>query len=123
MLFRSATFSDKVEGDGSKFQLKGTGYSPEYVEMIENTYSLFYSKGYHIGEHGINRILGRIKQGRISSVEEIFDVLATGKKYSDTINGGIVIFKNGISIHVSDDGFIKTVIGEAKIKPTWEEFR
>ena len=35
-------------------------------------------------------------------------------------NGGIVLFKNGISIHIAEDGFVKTVIGKAKDKSTWE---
>ena len=36
------------------------------------------------------------------------------------VNGGIVLFKNGVSVHISDDGFIKTVVGKAKIIDTWE---
>lgn len=31
-----------------------------------------------------------------------------------------VLFKDGISVHIADDGTIKTVIGKAKIKSTWE---
>ena len=71
-------------------------------------------------EHALNKIVGRIKQGKIKSVDEVLDALKTGEKYRDTIEGGTVVFKNGISIHFSDDGFIKTVIGHAKVKSTWE---
>ncbi len=30
------------------------------------------------------------------------------------------MFKDGVSIHIAEDGFIKSVIGNAKIKDTWE---
>jgi len=39
---------------------------------------------------------------------------------SKTSEGGLVIFKNGVSIHIAEDGFIKSIIGEAKVKTTWE---
>lgn len=68
----------------------------------------------------MNRILGRINQGKISSIDAVLDTLNNGTKYLDTVNGGYVIFKDGISIHVANDGFIKTIIGKAKIKETWE---
>lgn len=37
-----------------------------------------------------------------------------------TVNVGTILFKNGISIHIAEDGFVKTVIGKAKVKSTWE---
>jgi hypothetical protein len=80
----------------------------------------FKSNGYEVSEHGLNRILGRIKQGKIGSIDEVIDAMNTGTKYVDTVNGGTVIYKNGISIHITEDGFVKTVIGNAKVKSTWE---
>ena len=77
-------------------------------------------KRHEISEHGLNRILDRINQGKISSIDEVIDVLNTGTKYIDTVNGGTVLFKNGISIHIAEDDFVKTVIGKAKVKSTWE---
>lgn len=65
-------------------------------------------------------MFSRIKQEKISSVEEVFDVLTSGTKYKDTVKGGIVMFKNGVSVHIADDGFIKTIVGKAKVKETWE---
>lgn len=65
-------------------------------------------------------MFNRINQGKISSVEEVFDVLNSGTKYKDTVQGGIVMFKNGVSVHIADDGFIKTIVGNAKVKETWE---
>ena len=47
-------------------------------------------------------------------------MMESGTKYIDTVNGGIIVYKNKISIHITEDGFIKTVIGNAKIKSTWE---
>lgn len=46
--------------------------------------------------------------------------MESGTKYIDTVNRGVVVYKNKISIHITEDGFIKTVIGNAKIKSTWE---
>ena len=108
------------ENSSKQLVLKGTEYSAEYVQKLKNTYRIFIDNGYEVSEHGLNRILGRINQGKISSIEEIVDVLKTGTKYTDTVNGGTVIFKNGISVHIAEDNFIKTVIGNAKIKSTWE---
>jgi len=105
---------------GSELVLKGTNYSAEYAQKLKDTYKVFQKNGYEIGEHGLNRIFGRINQGKIESVDQVLDVLKTGTKYSDTVEGGTVIFKNGISIHIAEDGFIKSVIGEAKVKTTWE---
>ena len=115
--------ADDVAGMGSKSNelvLKGTNYSAEYAQKLQDVYKVFNDKGYRISEHGLNRILGRINQGKIDSINSILDVLNTGTKYIDTINGGTVIFKDGISVHIAEDGFIKTVIGGAKIKSTWE---
>ena len=100
--------------------LKGTGYSSEYAQKLKDTYKIFKNNGYEISEHGLNRILDRINQGKIGSIEEVLDVMKSGTKYVDTVNGGTVLYKNKISIHIADDGFIKTVIGNAKIKSTWE---
>ncbi len=65
-------------------------------------------------------MLGRIDQGKIQSVDEAMNILETGVKYADTEKGGIVLFKNNISIHIADDGFIKTIVGNAHVKSTWE---
>lgn len=74
-------------------------------------------------EHALNRILGRINQGKIADIDVILDALKTGQKYRDTIEGGTIIFKNKIAIAFSEDGMIKTVIGNAIIKPNWEEMK
>ena len=81
---------------------------------------MFASNGFDISEHALCRLLGRINQGKIKSVDEVVDVLKTGTKYADTVNGGIVIFKNKVSIHLAENGIIKTIIGDAHIKSTWE---
>ena len=115
-----AAKSIKSGSKTNELVLKGTEYSPEYIQKLQDTYSIFKNNGYEISEHGLNRILGRINQGKISSIEEVLDVLKNGTRYKDTVNGGIILYKNGISIHIADDGFIKTVIGKAKVKSTWE---
>lgn len=99
--------------------LKGTNYSNEYAQKLKQTYNLFLQNGFHIREHALNRIWGRINQGKLESVEQVLDVLKTGTKYSDSIEGGLIYFKNGVSVHIAEDGFITTVIGNAKIKSTW----
>ena len=106
--------------NSNELVLKGTEYSTEYAEKLKDTYKIFKNNGYEISEHGLNRVLGRINQGKIGSIEDVLDVLATGTKYRDTVNGGTILFKNSISIHIAEDGFVKTVIGKAKVKSTWE---
>ena len=73
---------------GSELVLKGTNYSAEYAQKLKDTYKVFQENGYEIGEHGLNRIFGRINQGKIESVDQVFDVLKTGTKYSDTVEIG-----------------------------------
>ena len=67
----------------NELTLKGTEYSAEYAQKLKDTYNLFKSNGYEISEHGLNRILGRINQGKISSIDEVIDVLNTGTKYME----------------------------------------
>jgi hypothetical protein len=100
--------------------LRGTNYSSEYAQKLRDTFKVFQDEGYEIGEHGLNRIFDRINNGKIQSVDQVLDVLKSGTKYSDPINGGTVMYKNGVSIHIAEDGFIKTVVGNAKVKSTWE---
>jgi len=103
--------------------LKGKNYSPEYINKLQETYKLFKKNGFEITEHGLNRLLGRINQGKIGTVDEVINALLNGTTYIDTANGGYVEFLDGISVHIADDGFIKTIIGNAKIKETWELFQ
>ena len=110
---------DEVIGNSSLI-LKGTNYTEKYAQKLKSTYKLFRENGYLITEHALNQLMGRINQNKIESIEQILDVLKTGTKYSDIVLGGTVIFKNKISIHISDDGFIKTIIGDAHVKSTWE---
>ena len=104
-------------------KLKGKQYSDEYVQKLQKTHKKFKEHGFEITEHALNCVLGRINQGKIADIEAVLDVLQTGKKYRDTIEGGVIIFKNKIAIAFSEDGVIKTVIGNAVIKPSWEEIK
>ena len=108
-------------GDGG-LQLKRE-YSPQYTAKLLRTYELIKADGYTASEHALNRILGRINQGRIGTMEDVLAALRDGVRYRDTVNGGMVLFQNGVAIHLSNDGVIKTVTGGSKIKPTWEELR
>ena len=115
-----ASAAEGAAGSRQELILKGTNYTEEYAQKLKYTYKIFQNNGYEIGEHGLNRIFGRINQGKIESLDQVLDALKTGVKYTDTVEGGTVIFQDGVSIHITEDGFIKTVIGEAKVKPTWE---
>lgn len=110
---------DELVYNGGLF-LRGTKYSTEFAQNLQNTYKIFKNNGFDIGEHALCRMFNRINQGKIESVDDVIDVLKTGTKYADTIEGGTVIFKNGVSIHLAEDGFIKTIIGDAHVKSTWE---
>ena len=116
------TKPDNSNSDNS-FILRGTQYSPEYAQKLTDTHKTFKDNGYEASEHALNRIFGRINQGKIKSIEQVVDVLKTGTTYEDTLNGGLIKFKDRVAIAISDDGVIKTVIGEAKVKPSWEEVK
>ncbi len=45
---------------------------------MKDTYKVFENNGYDISEHGLNRILGSINQGKIGSIDEVLDALNTG---------------------------------------------
>ena len=107
----------------SLFVLKGTQYSSEYAKKLTETHKVLKDNGYETSEHALNKILGRINQGKIMSLDQVIDVLKTGTTYKDTIEGGIIKFKDGVAIAIANDGVIKTVIGKARIKPTWEELK
>ncbi|WP_102410380.1 hypothetical protein [Beduinella massiliensis] len=102
--------------------LKGN-YSETYQNKLQNVYEQIIPLGYKPTEHSLNRILGRMKQGKFDSLQDVIDTLQTGTKYWDPEYGGYVMYKNEISIHITEDGIITTVIGKAKIKDTWEEVK
>ena len=108
-------------GQPKEFVLKGTQYTEKYNEKLLDTYNLIRQHGFNATEHALNRILGRINQGKVGSFNDVIDVLKNGQRFKDTIEGGTVLFKNGIAVHCSPDGYIKTVTGKSKIKSTWEE--
>ncbi|ENJ9654215.1 hypothetical protein AB2T14_001838 [Clostridium botulinum] len=63
--------------EAGELALKGKNYSSEYAGKLKDAYTMFKNNGYDIGEHGLNRIFGRINQGKIQSVDQVFDVLDT----------------------------------------------
>ena len=101
--------------------LKGTDYSPAYAQKLKKAYQTIKAAGYESSEHALNRIIGRINQGKIMSMEQVLDTLTTGKQYYDTVFGGTILYKDGVAISISDDNVIRTVIGNAKVKSTWKE--
>ena len=102
------------------FQLTGTTYSQKYAQKLIELYDYFYDQGYTMREHALNRILGRTKQGKIASPEQVLDILREGTRFKDPIYDNIIIYKDEISIPIDkDDGAIITVIGDSKIKPEW----
>lgn len=101
--------------------LKGENYSEEYKAKLIETYNYFKEHGYNFSEHALNRVLGRIEQGKILSKEDVLDALNNGKKYQEP-DGTIVRFKNNISVHIAkDNGDIKTVIARKRPNPNWRE--
>ena len=102
------------------FQLKGKKYSQKYAAKLIELYDYFYDQGYKMREHALNRILGRTKQGKIVSPEQVLDILRKGTRFEDPIHDNIVVYKDGITIPIDkSDGAIITVIGESTIKPEW----
>lgn len=56
--------------DQGKPALRGH-YSPTYTQKLVDTYDLLKDSWYVASEHALNRIMGRINQGKISSVDEV----------------------------------------------------
>jgi hypothetical protein len=114
-------YNDFIKQQNGGIMLKGKNYSEEYKTKLIETYNYFKEHGYNFREHALNRVLGRIGQGKILSKEDVLDVLNNGKKYQEP-DGTIVRFKNNISVHIAkDNGDIKTVIARKKPKPDWRE--
>ena len=102
------------------FQLTGTTYSQKYAKKLIELYDYFYDQGYTMSEHALNRILGRTKQGKIASPNQVLDILRRGTRFEDPIHDNIVVYKDEITIPIDkNDETIITVIGESTIKPEW----
>lgn len=97
-------------------------YSPQYESKLQNAYKFFYSHGHEMSEHALNRIIGRMMQGRLESLDVILKVLTDGQEYIEP-NGTLVKYLNNISVHLSPkEKIIKSVVPRAKgPKPEWEE--
>ena len=106
------------------FQLTGTTYSQKYAKKLIELYDYFYDQGYTMSEHALNRILGRTKQGKIISPEQVLDILRKGTRFEDPIHDNIVVYKDEITIPIDkNDGTIITVIGKSKIQPKWRPLK
>jgi len=101
-------------------QLKGT-YDSAYSAKIKQTHSVFKEQGYDFTEHAINRAIGRVDQGRISSFDSISDTLNTGTKYYDPKYNNVVISKNNVNVHISSSSGKVTTITEGAVKKDWSE--
>jgi SPP1 gp7 family putative phage head morphogenesis protein len=100
--------------------LKGS-YSDAYRKKLMDTYQYFKAAGFHMTEHSLNRVLGRIQQGRLPDVQTILDTMRNGKTYVEP-DGTVVKFGNGVSVHFADDNFdVKSVVPNKKPKKDWRE--
>ncbi|ADL69937.1 hypothetical protein Tthe_2481 [Thermoanaerobacterium thermosaccharolyticum DSM 571] len=114
-------YNELMEKQNGDIMLRGKNYSEEYKAKLVETYNYFKENGYNFTEHALNRILGRMGQGKIFSIEDVLDTLTNGKKYQEP-DGTIVRFKNNLSVHIAkDNGDIKTVIARKRPKPDWRE--
>jgi len=101
--------------------LQGEDYAEEYRKKLIETHRYFKKHGFNFTEHALNKLLGRIGQGKILSKELVLDTLNSGKKYLQA-DGIIVRFKNNISVHIApDNGDIVTVESRKKPDPNWKE--
>lgn len=101
--------------------LKGDDYAEEYREKLIETQYYFKKHAYNFTEHALNKLLGRMVQGKILSKELVLDTLNNGKKYQQA-DGIIVRFKNNISVLIApDNGDIITVEARPKPDPNWKE--
>lgn len=113
--------NDGTQGQNSgKIDLKGN-YNPKYAQKLNDMYIYFSSNGFDVSEHALNKIMGRIRQGRIESKEQILDTLNNDFNYVEP-DGTQVKAYNGISAHFDKDtGKIITITPRNKIPDDWEE--
>jgi hypothetical protein len=115
----SKNHDTKGQNNG-KIDLKGN-YNPKYAQKLIDMYIFFIDNGFDVSEHALNKIMGRIRQGRIENKEQILDTLNRDFNYIEP-NGTYVKVYNGISAHFDKDtGKIITITPRNKIPDDWEE--
>ena len=94
-------------------------YSPAYEAKLIETATALKESGLIAKEHALNRIVGRIAQGRLSGLEDIIAATKSGQRYK-TGNNTYSRYANGISVHFNTRGEILTVDARKKPAATWE---
>ncbi|MBP2629878.1 MAG: hypothetical protein H6Q70_506 [Firmicutes bacterium] len=115
--FKANDFVEK-SNETSIIDLKGD-YSDSYKKKLLDVATKMSDNGLIPKEHSLNRIVGRIAQGRISDIESVISVALSGSKYR-TGDGDLARYSNGIAVHFNDEGDIVTVVPRKKVPKTWE---
>jgi hypothetical protein len=102
----------------SIIKLRGD-YSPAYREKLLDAATTLKAHGFTPKEHSLNRIVGRIAQGRLPDMKSIILVAISGNTYRTT-SGTIAKYDNGISVHFNEKGEIVTVTPRKRVPDTWE---
>lgn len=103
-----------------KIVLKGKNYSDEYREKLLELDGYFSLHGYQLSEHVLNKILGRIAQGRIPNRESVLELLESPVRFKEP-DGTLVKFINGLSAHIDPKtNIVITITPRKKPKKDWE---
>ncbi|MGL5715032.1 MAG: minor capsid protein [Paraclostridium sp.] len=109
-----------IEDDNGRLILKKE-YEKQYSDKLQDLYKYYKDNGATFNEHALNRVLGQKKSKKEFTKEDVLDVIKTGKEYIQESDGRKVKFKNNVSVVISDDGQIVSVIQRNKIKTDWRE--
>ncbi len=99
---------------------KGRPSNPSlYKEKLYRTYYTLKNNGYLVNRHAVPRIVQRINQGKISSVEKILEVLKKGHLYYDPVENNYVRYADNVAVIIDRyTGEIVNAIGRGT-NPYW----
>ncbi|MDR1020489.1 MAG: hypothetical protein LBL73_07010, partial [Synergistaceae bacterium] len=109
----------------TEIELKGTDYSRGYRSKLLRIDKELREYGATSSEHALNKLSGRLNSSdpsyNIASIGDVIDAYQNGDIYVDPSHEGTVRLKNGIAVHLSKNGIIKTVTRVKKAKSTWQK--
>jgi hypothetical protein len=99
-------------------QFKGN-YLPSYSDKLANVSNVLNQEtGFITSEHAANQLVGRLQQGRISSLNEVVNAIKSGTQYIET-NGNTVYYGNNLSVHINSKNIIESVVPRKSPKTDW----
>lgn len=97
-------------------------YKPSYLKALKALDGYFTGNGVIMNEHGLNRVEGRVRQGKLPGREDVLEAIRKGERYIDA-EGREARYLDGISVHFGKDGSVLTVLRRKKVPKGWKPAR